>query len=329
MHENRNYTSYIDLYESGELAVRVEKLEIMLTSCRVCPHACGVNRIEGEVGTCRSGYLPIISSYCPHYGEEPALVGKGGSGTIFLGNCNLRCVYCQNHDISQDPQSQKHHEVSFAELADIMMTLQQRGCHNINFVSPSHFVPQIIKSLLIAIPKGFSLPLVYNTNSYDGLETIRLLDGIVDIYLPDIKYFDDSLALRYSKIKDYGMHSQVALKEMFRQVGLLETDSMGVARKGMIIRHLVLPDEIAGTRQALYFLSSELSRWITVSIMSQYHPVFKAHNYPEINRYITPEEYEHAIDCLEEFGMENGWTQKMKSRDYYLPNFKRKNPFTL
>lgn len=322
------YPSYLDLYHSGELATRAEVLMSMLESCRVCPRNCRVNRLKGKAGSCFSGYLPIVSSFCAHFGEEPVLVGQGGSGTIFFGNCNLRCVYCQNSAISQNPHVEKNNEMEFEKLAEKMIQLQERGCHNINLVSPTQFVPQIIKSLIIAVSWGLNIPIVYNTNSYDSVEVLRLLDGIIDIYLPDIKYSNDEMALRYSKVKNYVLYSRAALKEMFRQVGLLETDKNDIAQRGMIIRHLVLPDNIAGTKESLQFLAEELSPLVTVSVMSQYHPAHKALEYSELNRFISTEEYNRAVEWLDIYGFENGWTQDHISCHHYLPNFNLPDPFT-
>jgi len=324
-----SYPSYLSLYKSGELEKRVELLEGFLESCTVCPRECGINRLNNEREFCNSGYLPIVSSYSPHFGEEPVLVGSNGSGTIFMGNCNLRCVFCQNHDISQNPETEKHKEVPIENIADIMLILQSIGCHNINFVSPSHFVPQIIHALIMAIPKGFRLPIVYNTNSYDNLKTLQLLDGIVDIYLPDIKYSDDRMAVRYSKAPNYTEHSRKALKEMWRQVGSLHVDSRRIAYRGMLIRHLVMPNNIAGSYESLKFLAEELSPDVTVSVMAQYHPMHKAFKYKEINRPITVKEYREVLGYLEEFNMRaENYVQSLESHNKYLPNFaNRKTPF--
>ncbi len=327
MQADTGYPSYLRLFRSGELKKRAEILEGFLHACRVCPRVCGVNRSRGEHGFCRSGRLPVVASYCAHFGEEPVLVGSGGSGTIFLGNCNLRCVYCQNHDISQRENASELQAVDDGDLARIMLGLQNSGCHNINFVSPTHFVPQIVQALLIAVREGLSIPLVYNSNGYDSIEVLRLLDGIIDIYLPDIKYSDDRMAMKYSGSQNYAGHSRSALKEMFRQVGILETNAQGIARRGMIIRHLVLPEDIAGTKESLDFIASSISRYVTVSIMSQYHPTHKSSLYPELNRYISAHEYGKAVRCLEEANIENGWAQDLISRDIYLPDFDKANPF--
>src|SRR5215475_6185115 len=211
--------TYIAMLKSGELESRVERLMDMLGSCRICPRDCDINRLNNDVAACYSGLLPIVSAYTPHFGEEPALVGTHGAGNVFLGLCNLRCVYCQNYQISQTFKAQRQYEVSFERLADIFLELQAQGCHNINWVSPTHFVSQMVKSLYIAAERGLRLPVVYNTNSYDAVEVLRLLDGIVDIYLPDLKYSDDEAGREYSKVTEYTRHSRAALKEMYRQVG--------------------------------------------------------------------------------------------------------------
>jgi len=320
---------YLSLYKSGELEKRAERLWRRLANCDICPRECGVNRLEGETGFCRSGKLPIVSSFCDHHGEEPALSGSRGSGTIFFGNCNLRCCYCQNHQISQNHKQQKTNEVDCHTLAGYMIYLQDKlGCHNINFVSPSHFVPQIVKALLEAVPMGLRIPLVYNTNSYDSLETLKELDGIMDIYLPDLKYASDSRARKYSKARSYVLHSRNAIREMHRQGGELVVDNDGVAQRGLIVRHLILPDNIAGSRQSLNWLAKEVSPRVRVSLMSQYHPTHKAYKYSLLSRPVNIDEYEEALKAMEEAGLGEGWAQDMASHKHYLPDFERKDrPF--
>ncbi|UCE97458.1 MAG: radical SAM protein, partial [Dehalococcoidia bacterium] len=248
--------NYHSLYKSGELAKRVERLWWRLAACDICPRQCGINRLIDRTGFCHSGQLPMVSSFCAHHGEEPILSGSRGSGTIFFSNCNLKCCYCQNHQISQNYRSQKHNMIDCDTLASYMLYLQNRlGCHNINFVSPSQFVPQIVKALLKAIPMGLKIPLVYNTNSFDSTETLKELEGIIDIYLPDLKYASDGYAQRFSKVRQYVIHSRDAIKEMYRQVGELVVDNHGVAQKGLIVRHLVLPNNIAGSRQSFKWLA--------------------------------------------------------------------------
>jgi len=321
------YPSYLNLYQSGELKQRVDCLKEILLSCSLCPRECGVNRLKNEGKFCRSGYLPAVPSFTPHFGEEPVLVGKYGSGTIFLGNCSLKCVYCQNFYISQSPDKDK--EITIEEFASILIKLQKKGCHNINFVSPTHFVPQLVQAIYYAVPMGLNLPIVYNTNSYDSVETLRLLDGIVDIYLPDIKYSDDKMAFKYSNVKDYVEHSQSAVQEMWSQVGNLKVDENGIAKRGVLIRHLILPQDIAGSYKTLKFIAENLSPDSALSIMGQYFPTHKTNIYPEINRAIDEDEYEGVLEILSSFGMEkNVYTQSLESHKHYRPNFtNRKNPF--
>jgi putative pyruvate formate lyase activating enzyme len=320
--------SYIPLSQSGELEKRAARLYARLVSCDICPRECGADRLRGELGTCHSGALPVVSSFCAHRGEEPVLSGTRGSGTIFFGNCNLRCVFCQNYQISQDPERQKDNRVSVERLAEIMLALQSLGCHNINLVSPSHFVPQIVQALSLAAPRGLTVPLVYNTNAYDSLETLRELDGIVDVYLPDLKYASDENAKKFSGAPNYVKTARKAIKDMFRQTGELRTDENGIALKGAIVRHLILPQNISGTRESLLWLSREVSPDITLSLMSQYHPSYNAREYPELSRHITAEEHADAMLALEESGIENGWAQGLEAPESYLPDFEREgHPF--
>jgi putative pyruvate formate lyase activating enzyme len=320
---------YISLFRTGELERRAEALEARLASCDVCPRQCGVDRLKDETGFCHSGRLPIVSSVCAHHGEEPALSGANGSGTIFFGNCNMRCAYCQNYQISQNWRNQKINETDCHSLAEMMIYLQDGlGCHNINFVSPSHFVPQIVRALTDAVPMGLHIPIVYNTGGYDSLDTIKMLDGIIDIYLPDIRYADDKNARRYSQAPDYVKHNRAAIKEMYRQVGDLALDGNGLARRGLVIRLLILPNRLAGVEESLQWIASELSPSVTVSVMSQYSPLHKAPKIPLLSRKISVAEYEAVIDILSRLGMENGWTQEFESSDNYLPDFEREgHPF--
>ena len=259
---------YIFLYKSGELERRAKALEARLASCDICPRKCRVNRLEGERGFCHSASLPIVSTVCAHHGEEPVISGSRGSGTVFFGNCNMRCVYCQNYQISQDWKRQKTKEVNYHTLAEKILYLQNEvGCHNINFVSPSHFVPQLVRAVLEAVPLGLRLPLVYNTSGYDSVDTLRELDGIIDIYLPDLRYSADKNSKKYSKTPDYVTNARSAIKEMYRQVGNPVLDKSGLVKRGLIVRHLILPNGLAGSREALTWLVSEVSPIITVSIM--------------------------------------------------------------
>ena len=320
--------SYVSLSHSGELSRRAKRLTARLESCDICPRMCGVNRLKGETGFCNSGALPIVASYCAHRGEEPVLSGTRGSGTIFFGNCNLRCVFCQNYQISQDPVRQKANEVSSEQLAEYMLALQAQGCHNINLVSPTQFVPQIISALAVAVPRGLNIPLVYNTNAYDSLDTLREMDGIVDIYLPDLKYASDENAERYSRAPDYPSHARKAIQEMYRQAGELKTDKEEIALRGVIVRHLILPHNLAGTRDSLSWLASEVSPEVTVSLMSQYHPGHRAADFVELSRDITAAEHAEAMQALEEAGLENGWAQGLEAPENYLPDFARQgHPF--
>ncbi|MDD4874530.1 MAG: radical SAM protein [Dehalococcoidales bacterium] len=321
--------NYLSLYQSGELSKRAKRLHERLASCDICPRKCRINRLLGEVGFCHSGELPIVASFCDHHGEEPVLSGSQGSGTIFFGNCNLRCVYCQNNQISQDWQKQKANEISCRRLAEYMLYLQNKlGCHNINFVSPSHFVPQIVAAILEAIPMGLHLPLVYNSNGYDRLETLKELDGVIDIYLPDFKYIDEKQALELSKVENYVACAKDAIMEMYRQAGNLVVDEDGIAQRGLIIRHLILPNGLSGSREVLKWLVKGLSPEVTISLMSQYKPMHKAGEFLSLSRSISKSEYDEVYNLLEELGMENGWVQKMGAQELYLPDFEREgHPF--
>ncbi len=320
--------AYLKLFHSGELKRRAEALKARLYNCDICPRRCRVDRYENNNGFCRSGCLARISSYCAHHGEEPALSGSRGSGTIFFSNCNLRCLYCQNFQISQEPDPTAHNIESMG-LADVMLRLQEElDCHNINLVSPTHFVPQIIEALQYATARGLRLPLVFNTNGFDDLGTLSMLDGVVDIYLPDIKYASDEQASRFSQGKDYVKYNRAAIAEMFRQVGNLATDTSGVAQRGLIVRHLILPNDIAGSAESLEWLAKTVSPDVAVSIMSQYHPCYKAASEPLLARRISREEYGRVVKKAGELRLENGWLQEMSSADYYLPDFRREgHPF--
>ncbi|MCD6402642.1 radical SAM protein [bacterium] len=305
------YPSYLNLSKK-KLNLRIKKLFKILEKCEICPRKCRVNRLKGEKGFCQLGYLPMVSAYHPHFGEERPLVGRYGSGTIFFSGCNLACVYCQNFEISQ---LRIGREVSFEKLAEIMIDLQNRGCHNINFVTPTPQIPQIIKSLSIAIEKGLKIPLVYNTSSYDSFEVLKLLDGIFDIYMPDTKYSDDKIAFKYSNAlyphtnKKSGVGAgyfeimKEAIKEMHRQVGDLVLDENGIAIRGLIVRHLVLPNNLAGSEKIFQFLAKEISQNTFLNIMDQYWPAWKASQYPQLSRRITKEEYQQAIKLAKKAGL--------------------------
>ncbi|MDP2916876.1 MAG: radical SAM protein [Dehalococcoidia bacterium] len=319
---------YVALYRSGELKRRAEALEARLEACDICPRNCGINRLRDECGFCHSGRLPIISSVCAHHGEEPALSGTRGSGTIFLGNCNMRCVYCQNHQVSQDWKAQQPREIEHHALAEHMICLQEQGCHNINLVTPSHFVPQIVRALLEAVPMGLNLPLVYNTGGYDSVSVLKEMDGVVDIYLPDIRYASDEYAKRFSQAPDYVEVNRAAIKEMYRQVGNLKVDDHEIAYRGVIVRHLILPERLAGSHESLRWLAEEVSPMVTVSVMSQYYPTHRASEFPQLSRKITYEEYTEVAELVDTLGLENGWLQEMDAPENYLPDFARKgHPF--
>ena len=324
-------SGYIDLYHSGELERRAERLEARLASCDICPRECRGNRLEGELGFCHSAYLPIVAAVCAHHGEEPVISGSKGSGTIFFGNCNMRCVYCQNYQISQDWKRQRANEVDFRTLAENMLYLQDElGCHNINLVSPTHFVPQLVRAVLEAVPMGLKIPLVYNTNSFDSVETLRELDGIISIYLPDLRYASDNWAEEFSQAPGYVAKSREAISEMYRQVGELEVDELGVAQRGLIVRHLILPNGLAGIEDSLAWLAGELSPTVTVSLMSQYSPLHRAKRIPLLARTISVSEHATVLKLLDELGLENGWVQEMGAPENYLPDFEREgHPFSL
>ncbi len=318
--------TYLALYESGELDERVRALENLLLSCTVCPLDCRNDRTRGELARCYSAALPVVSSYTPHFGEEPALVGKHGAGNIFFGNCNLRCVYCQNYQISQTHKEQIKNEVTHERLAEMMLELQARGCHNINFVSPTHFAPQLARAALIAAGRGLHLPIVYNTNAYDSVEVLRLLEGVVGVYLPDLKYADSSEGYAYSKVPNYTEHARAALKEMFRQTGdELVFASDGTLRRGLVVRLLVLPNDVAGVRESLEWIRDELSPRVAVSLMAQYYATNKAatdERYMLLSRRISESEWWRAVSLLGELGMEEGWMQEYDGAShYYRPDF--------
>jgi putative pyruvate formate lyase activating enzyme len=284
--------AYLRLAKS-ELKKRVEQALTMLAACRVCPRNCGVDRLANKKAFCGSGRGAVVSSCFAHFGEEDCLRGRRGSGTIFFSMCNLHCVFCQNHEISRGGSG---FEVSGDQLAEMMLDLQAQGCHNINFVTPEHVVPQMLEALLIAVENGLALPLVYNTSAYDSLESLHLLDGVIDIYMPDFKFWDSRLALKYLKAADYPQTARESIKEMHRQTGDLSMDADATACRGVLLRHLVMPGRIAGTPEIMQFLSSELSRHTYVNIMGQYHPDAEVNskNYAEINSTVTASEMDEA-----------------------------------
>ncbi len=287
------------LYE-GILPSKVEQARDMLRDCMACPRECHVNRAREEIGFCGVGRRALVDAAQPHYGEESPLVGSGGSGTIFFTSCNLKCVFCQNFEISHGMMGQP---VEADELAGLMLRLQQIGCHNINFVTPSHVVPHIVEAVTIAADRGLNVPLVYNSGGYDSVETLRLLDGVIDIYMPDFKFMEAGVSDELMNAPDYPQVVQAAIREMHRQVGDLQTDEHGIARRGLLIRHLVMPEGLAGTREAMRFLATEISRNTYVNIMNQYRPCGKAHSYPRIGRTITRDEYAQALEIAQQEGI--------------------------
>jgi putative pyruvate formate lyase activating enzyme len=291
---------YTNLQVSGELRRRSREAGLWLQHCMVCPHECGTDRTKEAGAFCRATDRVRIVSFGPHFGEECPLVGKRGSGTIFFGRCNLRCVYCQNYDISQSDSGQ---EVSATDLANIMIQVQEMGCENINLVSPTHYTPQILDALDLAARQGLHLPLVWNTGTFERMETLQLLDGVVDVYLPDTKYADPLVAKRLSGTSDYPQRMREALREMHRQVGDMVTDVHGVAVRGIMVRHLVLPGGLAGTADTMRFISEELSPDTYVNVMGQYHPEYRAGEYPEIARFVTVEEVAEAVRLAREAGL--------------------------
>ena len=321
--------SYIELFRSGELRERSELAYEILKSCKSCPRNCDVDRTNGEYGICQSLELPIVSSYTAHFGEEPVLSGSRGAGNIFFGNCNLRCVFCQNYEISQNWKVERQHEVSFDRLTDIMIELQNRNCHNIGLVSPTHFSAHILKSIYLAASRGLNLPIIYNTNGYDSVEMLKLYDGVIDIYLPDLKYGSNEYGKTYSKVDNYSDHAKNAIKEMFNQVGDELIYDGDVVVRGLIIRHLVLPNGLAESEKVFQFIAEELSPNVHISLMSQYFPTNKSHKDILIDRSIRASEYDKALTIMDKYGLHNGWFQAMESHDYYKPNFNsdREDPF--
>ncbi len=299
--ETRKYPSYLELEEKGILSQRIEELNSIYESCHLCPRNCRVNRIKDEKGKCNSTAKVKVSSAFPHFGEEAPLVGKRGSGTIFFSNCGLRCVFCQNWKINIEGEGV---EISDERLADMMIRLQKMGCHNVNLVTPSHYVPNIVNALQKAIRKGLHIPLVYNTAPYETLETLQLLDGIIDIYLPDFKFMDPENAAKYSgEAYNYPYFAKIAIKEMHRQVGVLQVNRQRIAVRGLIIRHLVLPNNIAGTDKFLKFVAENLPKTTYLNIMRQYRPEYKAFEYPKLSRRLKRSEYIKALQLANKYGL--------------------------
>ena len=326
--------SYLRLLTPGELRRRAEEAADALSPCRVCPHECSIDRFT-HAGFCKTPATPLVCSFTPHFGEEPVISGSRGSGTVFLGGCNLQCVFCQNHQISQPGTDPLQNLAPTADdLSEIFLELQARGCHNINWVSPSHQVPQLLAALSIAAEKGLRLPIVYNSNAYDSLEMLRLLEGVVDIYLPDLKYADEETAFRCSGIRDYPERARAAIREMFRQLGSAwDVDKQGCLRRGLLVRLLVLPNQLADIDASLAWIASELSPEISISLMAQYHPEHEARStdtQPLLSRSISPGEWARALDSVEKYlRSPNSCIQDYRSApSYYRPNFsKPEKPF--
>ncbi|MFO7784739.1 MAG: hypothetical protein R6V25_08905 [Desulfatiglandales bacterium] len=292
--------SYVELARSGRLKERAAEAAALMEHCEICPRACGVNRLEGELGFCRTGRLARVAGYSPHFGEESPLVGVHGSGTIFISSCNLLCSFCQNRDISHGNEGV---EVDAAGIARIMLLLAEQGCHNINIVTPTHVVPQMLEALAIAADEGLRIPLVYNSGGYDLVETLRLLKGVVDIYMPDFKFWHATWAARFCSAPDYPERAREALREMHRQVGDLVVDDRGIARRGLLVRHLVMPEGIAGTREVAGFIAREISLDTYVNVMDQYHPCGDAVRDEIINRRLTADEFRKAVGAAREAGL--------------------------
>ncbi len=298
---------YASIQASGELARRIDAAYETLRHCTLCPRACGIDRLSGEKGYCQAGAEPVVASWTAHIWEEPPISGTNGSGTVFFSHCTARCLFCQNYPISQLGVGRP---TSVQRLADMMLELQARGCHNINLVTPTHFVPQILAALSLAIERGLRLPLVYNSSGFETVETLHLLEGVVDIYLPDAKYGDDGVASRLSGFQDYVATNHAALREMYRQVGQdLVLDENGLALRGLIIRHMVLPMGLSGTFEVLKWIARELSPSIHISLMGQYFPAHKAVGDPLLGRKVSTEEYLQALEAFDMVGLERGWRQ--------------------
>lgn len=314
------HPSYLDLLDSGELDRRAGVLLAMLAECRVCPRNCRAKRDQDGLGVCATGRLAEVASWCVHRGEEPCISGERGSGTVFFAHCNLACVFCQNYQISQE-WKRGEGRMDTGALAGVYLELQRAGVHNLNWVSPSHVVPQAVEALALAAGRGLRIPVVYNSNGYDALDTLRLLDGVVDVYMPDLKYAEEGPAKELSDALGYVPNAQAAVAEMWRQVGPLVLDDDGVARRGLLVRHLVLPNQLSQTEEVLAFLARECGPDVAVSLMAQYHPSHKAPFHPLINRPIRVGEYARALEALEKSGLEEGYVQELSAASHYLPDF--------
>ncbi len=307
-----------------ELDKTASILNKLLNKCIICPHKCKINRFKAEKGFCKAPASPVISSAMPHHGEEPPISGTSGSGTIFFTYCNMECIYCQNYQISQFQEGEK---ITIEKLSEIILDLEKKGCHNVNFVSPSIWVPQIVSALNIAKKSGFNIPTVYNTGGYDNPRIIKMLDGIIDIYMPDMRYSSNEMAKKYSAVNNYKDYSRQSLIEMYKQVGGLKLDENNIAKKGLLVRLLVLPNNISGIKDTLDFIKENLSTDVYLSIMAQYHPTYKAKEYPEINRNISAKEYYQIVNYAEKNGFSLGYTQDYIRNDPFMPDFRDKKVF--
>jgi len=313
----------LGLHRRGILSRRACEAERLMSPCRLCPRRCGVDRLSGQRGVCGAGVRAEVAHVGPHFGEEPPLVGRGGAGAVFFYGCSLRCIYCQNHDISQEGRGD---EMEPWELAQSLLALQNRGCENIDLVTPTHFLPAVLEALDLAADQGLCLPLVYNTHGYELPDVLALLDGVVDIYLPDMKYGESGAADLCSSAPDYPRANRRAVLEMHRQVGGLKLDGEKAVR-GLVVRHLVLPGGLAGSRGVLAFLARQVGTDTWISIMAQYHPCHKAAGHPLLGRRINPVEYELVMSLVEKLGFENYWVQALESSEAYLPDFSKEDPF--
>ncbi|MBU1043726.1 MAG: radical SAM protein [Candidatus Omnitrophica bacterium] len=319
---------YIPKYMALENAVFVKKIKLshqMLYQCCLCPRQCNVDRLAGQVGYCKAGNQAEVSHWQRHYGEEPPFVQNTGAGTIFFAHCNMHCVYCQNHQISQQQVSKN--KVSVIGLADIMLKLQQEQAVNIDLVSPTHFVPMIIEAIYIAKNKGLSIPIIYNTNGYDSAKALELLEGIVDVYMPDLKYDSEDAALSYSDVSDYVYYAKQALLLMYKQVGGFKLDKSGKAISGLFVRHLILPNNIANSKQVLDFLHAEIGNDIGLSLMSQYAPRYRANSFKKINRVLNHQEYQLIVEYAQQLGFDKCWIQELTSSDVCFPDFEKPDVF--
>jgi len=303
-----SYPAYLELARKGKLRERAEEAYKLLQSCSLCPRRCGVDRFQGQRGFCGAGERAKVYKFKIHLGEEPPISGWRGSGVIFFSGCPLKCIYCQNYPFSHQ---EKGREISPLFLSRMMLYLQKMGCHNLNLVTPTHFVPQILSAVKFAVDNGFHLPIVYNTSGYESLQTLRLIDGVVDIYLSDFKYSQADVGKKYSQVWDYPQVAEKAIKEMYRQVGNLLTDQNGIAKRGLIIRHLLLPNNLSGSEEIFSFIARELSPSVFISLMGQYLPLWRAKAHPSLGRKITIEEFKKAFMALELAGLENGWIQEL------------------